>query len=114
MGVAYAFCSGLSETYTGLFSIREFDTGSLKSALNRLNSPFFQLIAPLEPCDRVDRYFCRLSKLSNTEAEGRSCHSTLNRQKNHHDVPILVDSTDYPHYRYGVLISVSESWQTLG
>ena len=32
MGVAYAFCSGLSETYTGLFSIREFDTGSLKSA----------------------------------------------------------------------------------
>ena len=88
-------CCGFSETDSWLISVGELDAGSFKSTLNCINSPLFQWITSLEPGDRVDRNLCRQSKLSNTKSEGSSCHSTLHRHKNHYNVPILVDSTDF-------------------
>ena len=106
VSLSRAWCGGLGKTNARLFSICELDACSFKSTLNCLNGPLFQLIAPLEPGDRVNRDFCRPSKLSNTEVEGRSRHSTLHRDKNHYVVPILVDSTDFASKKDNVPISV--------
>ena len=85
-----ALLRGFGNANTGPITIGELNARRFECALQRLYRAFFQFVAPLKSDYRVDGYLGDGGKFSDAPSKGCTCHTALQRTKNHYNVPISV------------------------